>query len=424
MINMNIKKQHEIRPFTQRVYLTSPTMHGDELDYIKLAFDTNWVSTVGANIDHVERAFADLFGKQYAVALSSGTAALHMAIRAAAQALYGKPPTCGGSLVGKRVFCSDLTFAATVNPVIYEGGEPILIDSEPDTWNMDPVALERAFTMYPETRIVVIVHLYGTPAKISELRTVCARHGALLIEDAAESLGATYAGRPTGSFGDLGVISFNGNKIITGSCGGMVFTDQKQTMERIRKWSTQSREPVIWYQHEELGYNYRMSNLIAGVIRGQLPYLEAHILEKKRIFQYYQEHLSDLPLSMNPFDAEASVPNHWLSCILIHPEAMCRQFRNDTASTYVHTPGKTCPMEILERLSAINVESRPIWKPMHLQPIYRNYPFVNADGRAETDVGKDIFERGLCLPSDIKMTPEQMDVIIELIRLCFAEPSY
>ena len=264
-------------PFDQRVYLASPTMHGDELKYITEAFATNWVSTVGENIDCVESALSQILRKRYSVALSSGTGALHMAIKCCAEKLYGKSESGAGTLAGKKVFCSDLTFAATINPVLYEGGEPVLIDSEYDTWNMDPIALERAFERYPDVRLVVLVHLYGTPAKMDQICSICKRHGALLVEDAAEALGASYRGEPLGSFGNIGVISFNGNKIITGSCGGLIVTDDRDDMLRIRKWSTQSREPVAWYQHTDIGYNYRMSNLIAGVIRGQLPHLQEHI---------------------------------------------------------------------------------------------------------------------------------------------------
>ena len=409
------------RVFEKRVYLASPTMHGDELDYIHDAFTSNWVSTIGENINVVESSFAQMIGKPYAVALSAGTGALHLAVRACAERLYGTPASGRGSLIGKKVFCSDLTFAATVNPVLYEGGEPIFIDSEYATWNMDPEALERAFQIYPDVRMVVVVHLYGTPAQIDRIREICDRHQALMVEDAAESLGATYQGKQTGSFGDIGVISFNGNKIITGSCGGLIITDNRDDMLRIRKWSTQSRDPAAWYQHTELGYNYRMSNIVAGVIRGQLPYLQAHIREKQRIYNTYREGLHKLPVSMNPYDAAVSTPNHWLSCLLIDREAMCGQTRTDETASYQPEPGKSCPTELLEAIAALNAEGRPIWKPMHLQPIYQNFDFINADGSAERDVGADIFRRGICLPSDIKMTPAQMEVILGAVAACFSE---
>ena len=336
-----------------------------------------------------------------------------------------------GVLEGKKVFCSDMTFDATVNPVAYEGGEAIFIDTEYETWNMDPAALERAFALYPEVRLIVIAHLYGTPGKIKELREIADAHGALIVEDAAESFGATYRGIQTGNFGDVGVLSFNGNKIITGSAGGVLLCDSQEDANKIRKWSTQSREDAAWYQHEEMGYNYRMSNIIAGIIRGQFPYLEEHIAQKKAVYERYRVGLADLPVDMNPYEAEYSEPNFWLSCMLIRPEAMCRQVRGDKDALYVSESGKSCPTEILEMLSRNNAEGRPIWKPMHLQPIYRMNAFVtrNGNGRARSnayiretgfrDVGEDIFNRGLCLPSDNKMTAEQQNGVIELIHRCF-----
>ena len=314
----------------------------------------------------------------------------------------------------------------------------MFIDTEYDTWNMDPVALERAFSLYPEVRHIVVAHLYGTPGKVDEIRAIAKKHNAVVIEDAAESLGASYHGRQTGTFGDFGCISFNGNKIITGSSGGMLLTDSEETANQVRKWSTQSRENAPWYQHEELGYNYRMSNVIAGVVRGQFPYLEEHIAQKRAIYERYRDGFRGLPVSMNPYDAPNSVPNFWLSCLLIHPEAMCRQVRSECEALYTPEAGKSCPTEILETLARFNAEGRPIWKPMHMQPIYRMNGFVTRDGsgRAKTnayisggsvgrdgmplDVGMDIFHRGLCLPSDNKMTAQQQDRIIEIVRACFA----
>ena len=405
------------KPFASRVYLASPTMHGEEQRYVEEAFRTNWVSTVGANLDSMEATLSQLIGRPYAVALGSGTASLHMAVRAAAVRLYGEPDPAAGALSGQRVFCSDLTFAASVNPVLYEGGEPIFIDSEYETWNMDPEALERAFRLYPEVKLVIMVHLYGTPAQIDRIRAICDAHSALLIEDAAESLGALYKGKQTASFGDIGVISFNGNKIITGSCGGALLCDDEKTMRQVRKWSTQSREPAAWYQHRELGYNYRLSNIVAGVIRGQLPWLEDHKLRKTAIYESYSEAFRDLPVSMNPYERENAMPNHWLSCILIDREAMCPQTRGDREAVYTHQEGKSCPTEVLEKIASLNAEGRPIWKPMHMQPIYGVHPFVSAEeGR---DVDADIFSRGLCLPSDIKMTPDQLGRIAALVRSCF-----
>ena len=408
----------EFKKFENKIWLASPTMHGEELTYMKEAYDTNWMSTVGANINEVERLACEKIGCKYAVALSAGTAALHMAIK-----LAGVKP-------GDKVFCSDMTFDATVNPVVYEGGVPIFIDTEYDTWNMDPVALDKAFELYPEVQVVVVAHLYGTPGKVDEIREVCDKHGAIIIEDAAESLGAFYKEKPTGNLGTYNAISFNGNKIITGSSGGMLLTDDKTAADEVRKWSTQARENAPWYQHEELGYNYRMSNVIAGVVRGQFPYLEEHIAKKKVIYERYQAGLSELPVKMNPYDAKNSEPNFWLSCMIIEPEAMCRQVRGECDALYVHETGKSCPTEILETLASYNVEGRPIWKPMHMQPIYRMNPFVTrlGDGRAQTnayiqgeaaDAGMDIFDRGLCLPSDIKMTAEQQDIVIAMIRSCF-----
>ena len=421
----------ELKPFEKKVYLASPTMHGEELKYIQEAYDTNWISTVGANINESERLMSQKIGCKEAVALSSGTAALHLAIKLAGERLYGKPAPSHGTLEGKKVFCSDMTFDATVNPVAYEGGEAVFIDTEYDTWNMSPKALEKAFEIYPEVKLVVVAHLYGTPGKIDEIRHICSKHGALIVEDAAESLGATYKGKQTGGFGDYSIISFNGNKIITGSSGGMFLTDSEEDAHKVRKWSTQAREDAPWYQHEELGYNYRMSNIIAGIVRGQIPHLEEHIAQKKAIYMRYKEAFKDLPVQMNPYDETNSEPNFWLSCLLIDKEAMCGQVRGEKEVLYISEPGKSCPTEILDNIIKLNAEGRPIWKPMHMQPIYRMNPFitVNGNGRARSnayikengleDVGMDIFERGLCLPSDNKMTPKQQDVIIEVIKKCF-----
>ena len=416
--------------FEKRVWLSSPTMHGDELKYMKEAYTSNWMSTVGENINEVEKKVCEYTGSKYAVALSAGTASLHLAIKAAGIKVYGMPKSGANVLEGKKVFCSDMTFAATVNPVVYEGGEPVFIDSEYDTWNMDPKALKKAFEIYPDVKIVVIAHLYGTPGKIEELNKIIEEHNAVLVEDAAESLGATYKGRQTGIFGDYNILSFNGNKIITGSSGGCFLTDDEEASKKVRKWSTQARENAPWYQHEELGYNYRMSNVIAGVVRGQLSYLDEHISRKKAIYERYKDGLKDLPLLLNPFDNENSNPNFWLSCLIVDSDAMCRQVRSENETCYIKETGKTCPTEILESLSKINAEGRPIWKPMHMQPIYRMNPFITKEGsgRARTnayisgkisDIGMDIYSRGLCLPSDIKMTTDEQDRIIEVIRSCF-----
>lgn len=434
---MFIPEKHNFVRSPERIWLSTPTMHLESRYFMLEAFDTNWMSTVGANINEVEKLVVEKIGCGYAVALSAGTAGLHLAMKLAGEAAYGPAKPGRGAMDGQQVFCSDMTFAATVNPVAYEGGIPVFIDIEYDTWNMDPVALEEAFTLYPEVRVVVVAHLYGTPGKIDEIKAVCDAHGAFIVEDAAESFGATYKGRQTGNFGDYGVISFNGNKIITGSSGGMLLTDDAEVANKVRKWSTQARENAPWYQHEELGYNYRMSNVIAGVVRGQIPYLEEHIAQKKAIYKRYKEGLKGLPVQMNPMDLENSQPNYWLSCLIIEPDAMCRQVRGETEALYTPEHGKSCPTEILNAITSINAEGRPIWKPMHMQPIYRMNGFVTREGngRAKTnayisggalgkdgkplDVGMDIFHRGLCLPSDNKMTAEQQDKVIEVIRACF-----
>ena len=431
---MAFKDSGNITPFDKKVWLSSPTMHGDEAKYMMEAYETNWMSTVGQNINEVERQIAKYIGVKHAVALSAGTAALHLATKFAGERLYGQARPNEGTLQGHRVFCSDCTFDASINPVAYEDGEAVFIDTERDTWNMDPVALEKAFELYPKTKLVVLAHLYGTPGKMEEIKRICDAHGALIVEDAAESLGAKYLlngeWRETGSLGNYNCISFNGNKIITGSSGGMFLTDSKDDADKVRKWSTQSREDAPWYQHEEIGYNYRMSNVIAGVVRGQIPYLPEHMDQKRAIYERYKEGLKDLPVHMNPYDAEKSVPNFWLSCMIIDEDYMCEQVRDDHKALYVPESGKSCPTEILETLTQFNAEGRPIWKPMHMQPIYRTNPFVTVEGngRGRTnayikgsgiDVGADIFRRGLCLPSDNKMTEEQQDVIIDIIHRCF-----
>lgn len=395
----------DLPPFEKKMWLASPTMHGDEQKFVQEAFDTNWVSTVGTNLNELEKNICEYVGCKYAVALASGTSALHLAVKLA------------GVKAGDKVFCSDLTFSATVNPVLYEKGTPIFIDSERDTWNLNPVALERAFKLFPDAKVVAVANLYGTPAKLDDIKNICEKNSAILIEDAAESLGATYKGKQTGTFGQVNAISFNGNKIITTSGGGMLLTDDEKAAKLARKWSTQSREPAAWYQHIDVGYNYRMSNIVAGIGRGQLLHLQEHIAAKKNIYERYRDGLKDLPVTMNPYDAEIMSPNFWLSCLLIDEKFMCRQVRSDNQALFIGEHGKTCPTEILESLAKFNAEGRPIWKPMHLQPIYYNNPFV-AENDGE-DIGADIFNRGLCLPSDIKMTAAQQDKIIEIIRACF-----
>lgn len=424
-----------IDKFSSKIWLSSPTMHGDEQRWVDEAIRTNWVSTVGANINEVEKQMAEYVGCKYAVGLSCGTAALHLATKLAGEKLYGQAKPNQGTLQGHKVFASDCTFDASINPIAYEDGEAVFIDTEYDTWNMDPVALEKAFEIYPEVRLVVVAHLYGTPGKMEEIKRICDAHGALIVEDAAESLGAKYKlnGQwvETGTLGHYNCVSFNGNKIVTGSSGGLFLTDSKEDADKVRKWSTQSREAAPWYQHEEIGYNYRMSNIIAGVVRGQIPYLDEHIAQKRAIRERYEKGLADLPVKMNPWDREKSVPNFWLSCCIINEKAMTPMVRGEQDYLYKSEPGKSCPQEILDALSFFNAEGRPIWKPMHMQPIYRSHAFVTktGNGRARSnayiqetgfvDIGADIFRRGLCLPSDNKMTPEQQDRIIEIIHRCF-----
>lgn len=393
-----------MQKFENKIWLSSPTMHGEEIKFVKEAYDTNWMSTVGENINVVESEISNLIGQKSAVALSCGTAALHLAVKLA------------GVKKGDKVFCSDTTFSATVNPVTYEGGEPIFIDADRKTWNLDPDALEKAFLLYPETKVVIVADLYGTPADYDRIVKIVREHDAILISDAAESLGAKYGDRFTGSFGDINAISFNGNKIITGSSGGMLLVDDEEKALKVRKWSTQSRDNAPWYQHTETGYNYRMSNVIAGVVRGQLPYLQEHVEKKRKIYERYKEGFKDLPVTLNPYDEKKSAPNFWLSCLLIDKCAMAKQVRSETEASYVKEKGKTCPTEILNKLAEMNAEGRPIWKPMHLQPIFKNNAFVKVE---ESSVGEDIFDRGLCLPSDIKMTELEQDQIIEIVKSCF-----
>lgn len=383
--------ENMMKPFQKKILLSSPTMHGDELDYVHEAFETNWVVPLGKNVDELEKALAAYIGVRDAAATVSGTAALHCCMKLA------------GVQNGSIVLCSDMTFAATVNPVSYENGTQVFIDSERETWNMDPNALEKALKKYngrdyPKAVAVVLVHLYGTPAKLDRIMELCSQYDVPLIEDAAESLGATYRGHQTGSFGNWSAVSFNGNKIITSSGGGMFLSDEEEAAQKVRFWSTQAREPEPWYQHKELGYNYRMSNIVAGIGRGQMLHLEEHIALKKKIYERYRDGLKGLPVAMNPYDAACSMPNFWLSCMTV----------NDGES-------RVSPMDIIRRLAEYNVEARPIWKPMHMQPLYENNDYITAGD----NVGEDMFRRGLCLPSDIKMSAEEQEQVIEIIRSCF-----
>ena len=381
----------EFSRFEEKVWLSCPTIHGEEQGFIQEAFDANWVAPLGKNVNEFEKEMAAYVGVKDAAAMVSGTSALHMAVK-----LAGVKPK-------SVVLCSDLTFAATVNPVSYEGGIQVFIDSERDTWNMDPKALARAFELYagqdedhPKPTAVMLVHLYGTPAKLDEIMALCEQYQVPLIEDAAESLSATYKGKQTGSFGKWAAVSFNGNKIITSSGGGMFLSDEPEAAKKVRFYSTQAREPFPYYQHEEIGYNYRMSNIVAGIGRGQLLHLKEHREKKEAIYHRYEEGLKGLPLSMNPYDKENSRPNFWLSCILLDEDC------------------STDPEELRQFLEKYNVEARPIWKPMHLQPVFRNRDFVTAE--EGQDVGAEIFQRGLCLPSDIKMTEAVQDEVIEMVR--------
>ena len=374
--------------FEKRVPLSTPTMHGEEMTFVQEAFDKNWIAPLGFNCDGFESemaAYLQEAGEMHCLALSSGTAALHLAMKLA------------GVKAGDPVLCSDMTFAATVNPVCYEGGIPVFIDAEPDTWNMDPAALELAFAKYPQAKVVVLAHLYGSPAKMDEICAVCQRHDAVLVEDAAEALAATYKNQPCGTFGAYNVVSFNGNKIITSSGGGMLITPDKAARDKALFWATQAREPAPWYQHEEIGYNYRMSNVVAGIGRGQLLHLEEHRDAKEAIYRRYEQGLANLPVRMNPYLAE-STPNFWLSCMLIDEDC------------------SVDPMTVMQALADANVEARPIWKPMHSQPVFADCDFITA---ADTPLDERIFARGLCLPSDIKMTTEEQDGVIEMIRNCF-----
>ena len=375
-----------IKKFEHRIWLASPFIHDDERKYVKEAFDTNWMSTVGANIDELEKNICRYTECGNALALSSGTAALHLAVKLA------------GIEQDDIVLCTDMTFAATVNPVVYEKATPVFIDSEHETWNMDPRALEIALDKYKgKVKAVIVAELYGTPAKIEEIASLCKEYGVPLIEDAAESLGATYKGRMSGSLGDINVISFNGNKIITGTSGGMLLSDNEELISHARKLSTQARDAAPWYQHSEIGYNYRMSNLIAGVARGQLEHIDEHVAGKKAIWERYREGFKNLPVKMNPWE-DCAEPNYWLSCLIIDEEAFVSGFT---------------PELIRTTLGEYNVESRPIWKPMHMQPVFAACNYIQAE---DESVCEDIFRRGLCLPSDLNMTLEQQADIIEIIR--------
>lgn len=400
-------RHNDFEKFENRICLSSPTTHGDELKFVLDAFEKNSLSASGENVIQLENEIAQKIGVKNAAALSCGTSSLHLAMKVASVK------------AGDKVFCSDLTFDATANAIVYEGAEPVFIDSEYESWNMSPEALEKAFKTFPEVKVVVVAHLFGVPSKMDEIKEVAKNYGAYVIEDAAESLGAEYKGKKSGILADVGCLSFNANKIITGTTGGMILTDDEQTALKVKKWRSQSREKAPWYEHREIGYNYAMSNVVAGIVRGQLLHLEEHIMRKKAIYDRYKKAFSSLPVSMNPFDETNTKPNFWLSCILIDKDAMCLQTRNDCEASFKSEKGKSCPTEIIEALNLINAEARPVWKPMHLQPLYKNNNFVTVSDEKLTDVGADIFERGVCLPSDIKMTAQQQDKIIKVVKACF-----
>lgn len=374
----------------KRIPLSTPTMHGEEMGYVREAFEKNWIAPLGFNCDGFESEMDDYINPEgdksfYSLCLNSGTSALHLAVKLA------------GVRAGDVVLCSDMTFAATVNPISYEGGRQVFIDSENDTWNMDPRALEKAFEKYPCAKVVMLAHLYGTPAKMDEISEICAKHNAVLIEDAAEALSAEYDEKKCGTFGEYGVLSFNGNKIITTSGGGMLLCSNADARKKALFLATQARENFPWYEHKEIGYNYRMSNVVAGIGRGQLRHVDEHRDLKEAIYRRYEEGLRGLPIRMNPY-LENSKPNFWLSCMTI----------DDSCNV--------SPMAVIEKLAENNVEARPIWKPMHMQPVFEGYDFISAE---EKPVNEDIFARGLCLPSDIKMTAEEQNYVIEIIRSCF-----
>ncbi len=372
----------------ERIWLSTPTIHGEEQAFVKEAFDTNWVAPLGKNVTEFENEIGKYLGIKGAAAMTAGTHALHMAVKLA------------GVGDGDVVLCSDLTFAATVNPVTYEGGVPVFVDSERETWNMNPEALEEGIKKYKDrVKAVIVANLYGTPAKLDEIADICNKYGLVLIEDAAESLSATYKGRQTGTFGKYNAISFNGNKIITTSGGGMFLSDDEEAVSKVRFYSTQARDPAPHYQHSEIGYNYRMSNIVAGIGRGQLLHLDEHKQLKKDIYERYSDAFLDVPVRMNPY-LECSEPNFWLSCFTINKEAM----------------DKVTPERIRLALESENIESRPIWKPMHMQPVFKDNDFITVNN---DDVGADIFERGLCLPSDIKMTKEQLARVVAIIKELF-----
>ena len=366
---------------SNKIYLSSPHMsdEGYEMEYIKEAFATNWIAPLGANVDGFEKELAAITGAKHAAALTTGTAAIHLALKAA------------GVTAGDIVLCQSLTFSATANPIIYENATPVFIDSNVETWNMDPVALEAAFEKYgTRVKAVLVTHLYGLSADLDPIKALCDQYGAVLIEDAAESLGSYYKGKHTGTIGDFGIFSFNGNKIITTSGGGMLVSDDEEKIKKVRFWATQARDPARHYQHSELGYNYRMSNIAAGIGRGQLKVLDQRVAKKKYIFEYYRKELGNLEgVEFMPIN-EWNDPNYWLSCLTLS--------------------GKVKPLDIMEALEKENIESRPIWKPMHMQPFFAKYDYIG------TDAAEKLFANGVCLPSDTKMTDADLTRVAKIIK--------
>lgn len=363
-----------------RIFLSSPHMsdEGYEMHYVKEAFDTNWIAPLGENVNGFERELAKKVGSKEAAALSSGTAAIHLALKAA------------GVGEGDIVFCQTLTFSATANPIVYQNATPVFIDSDYETWNMCPKALEEAFKKYPNVKAVIVVHLYGLSADMDKIVALCKKYDVALIEDAAESLGTYYKGKHTGSFGDYGIFSFNGNKIITTSGGGMLVSNNEERVSKVRFWATQSRDQARHYQHSELGFNYRMSNVVAGIGRGQLKVLDQRVQKKRYIFDFYKRELGNLEgIEFMPSN-EWNEPNYWLSSMTLN--------------------GKIRPIDVMEALEKENIESRPVWKPMHLQPFFEKYDFVG------TDVSEKLFENGVCLPSDTKMTDKDLDRVVKIIK--------
>ena len=377
----------------KRIYLASPHMGGLEEVFVKEAFDTNWIAPLGANVDSFEKELSEYVGSKTGAALASGTAAIHMALKAV------------GVKKGDKVFCSSLTFAASCNPIIYEGGIPVFIDSEPESHNMSPVALEKAFKAYEEKgempKAVIVVNLYGQSADMDKIMEICKKYNVPIIEDAAESLGATYKGKHSGTFGEYGIYSFNGNKIITTSGGGMLVSNNEEGIAKVRFWSTQARDKARHYEHTELGYNYRMSNIVAGIGRGQLRVLEDRVAKKKEIFETYKEAFKDIEdIEIMPV-CEYGEPNYWLTTITLSENS------------------KVKPLDIILALEKENIESRPIWKPMHMQPYYKEYDFYSHNDEDEVSVSEDIFNRGVCLPSDTKMSAYDMNRVIRIIKNLF-----